>query len=213
MKAVVLLSGGLDSTVCLKKAVDEGAQVLAVTFDYGQKASKRELSAARRICKKLNVEHEVIKLGWLGALGSSALVDARARVPQPGREADKASVQEAARTVWVPNRNGVFVNVAAAMAEARGFDTVIAGLNRDEAELFPDNSIPYLAAANQALRFSTLSGVRLESYTASFSKKRILQIAKEISAPLDLIWYCYLGGRKPCGQCQSCLNYQRAAER
>jgi 7-cyano-7-deazaguanine synthase len=212
MGAVVLLSGGLDSTVCLKKALDEKQARLALTFDYGQKAAKKEIEAARKICRKLKVKQNVIKIGWLGKLGGNALVANNMKVPNPGPDASQENLQKAARDLWVPNRNGVFINIAAAFAEGMGLDTVIAGFNRDEAELFPDNSVQYIAAANAALRFSTLSGINLESYTASLSKKEIVKLGRSLNAPLNLIWYCYLGGQNPCGQCQSCTNYRQATE-
>jgi 7-cyano-7-deazaguanine synthase len=212
MKAVVLLSGGLDSTVCLKKAVDEKSAHLALTFAYGQKAAKKEVSASRKICKKLKVKHEAVKLPWFSRICRSGLVSAKAKIPEPGPDMDADGLRRISREVWVPNRNGVFVNIAAAYAEAMGLDTVLAGFNRDEAEFFPDNSVQYLAAANTALRFSTLSAVTLESYTAYLSKKEIVKLGREIGAPLDLIWYCYHGGRRPCGRCQSCVGFKKAVE-
>ncbi len=212
MQAVVLLSGGLDSTLCLKKAIDEKGAELALTFDYGQKAARKEITAARKICRKLKVKHEVVNLGWLGRLGRSALVVSNAQVPRPEPDANAQAMRKAARDVWVPNRNGVFVNVGAAYAEALGLSTVVAGFNRDEAHLFPDNSIRYMAAANTALRFSTLAGITLESYTAYLSKKEIVKLGRDIGAPLEMVWYCYLGGRQPCGRCQSCVNFRQATE-
>ncbi len=212
MRAVVLLSGGLDSTVCLKKAVDERGANLALTFDYGQKAARKETSAARRICKKLKVKHQVVNLPWFGGLGQNSLVTAKAKIPEPAPDAAPDARQKAADSVWVPNRNGVFVNIAAAYAEALGFDTVVVGFNRDEAELFPDNSVQYMAAANAALRFSTKSGITLVSYTAYLSKKEVVKLGKAIGAPLDMIWYCYHGGRQPCRRCQSCVTYRQATE-
>jgi 7-cyano-7-deazaguanine synthase len=222
MRAVVLLSGGLDSTVCLKKAVDEcggatdssekAASLLALTFDYGHKAAKKEIAAARKISRKLKVKHHVVSLSWLGKLGKSALVVPKAKVPKPRPDANRESLLKAARKVWIPNRNGVFVNIGAAFAEALGFDTIIAGFNRDEADFFPDNTIQYIAAANAALRFSTLSKITLESHTASLSKKEIVKLGRAIDAPLELVWYCYLGGQQPCGRCQSCLSFKQATE-
>jgi 7-cyano-7-deazaguanine synthase len=212
MKAVVLLSGGLDSTVCLKKAVDEGNAQLALTFDYGQKAAKRETAAARRICKKLQVKHKVINIRWMGKLGKSALLSPNVKVPNARPDANLESLQKAAREVWVPNRNGVFINIAAAFAEGLGIEAVIAGFNRDEANLFPDNSVQYIAAANAALRFSTLAGITIESHTASLSKKEIVKFGRSINAPLDMIWYCYLGGQQPCRRCQSCVSFKQATE-
>lgn len=212
MKAVVLLSGGLDSTVCLKRAVDEDGACLALTFNYGQKAAKKEIAAARKIAKKLKVKHEVVDLRWLGELGVSALTAPKAKVPELGPGADKEAQRQAARNVWVPNRNGVFVNIAAAFAEARSLDTIVAGFNRDEATMFPDNSIQYIAAANSALRFSTLTGITLESYTAYLSKKEIVKLGREIGAPLEMAWSCHLGGVRPCRRCQSCVSFNNAME-
>jgi 7-cyano-7-deazaguanine synthase len=213
MRAVVLLSGGLDSTVCLKKTVDERGASLALTFDYGQKAARKEISSARRICKKLQVKHQAVNLPWLGGLGQNSLVTANSRIPEPAPDAAPEALQKAADSVWVPNRNGVFVNIAAAYAEALGLDTVVVGFNRDEAEYFPDNSVQYMAAANAALRFSTKSGIELVSYTAYLSKKEVARLGRAIGAPLDLIWYCYQGGRQPCRRCQSCITYRRATEK
>jgi len=208
--AIVLVSGGLDSAVCLKKAVDEGVARLALTFDYGQKAAKKEIEAAQKLCRLWDVPHRVIKLDWLAAITKTALVNPDEDVPTVGYDASVERRKKAAELVWVPNRNGVFVNIAAACAEALGCDTVIAGFNREEALYFPDNSIQFIAATNAALRLSTRKGVTLFSYTAHLMKKEVGRLAERIGVPLDLLWCCYLGGPEPCGRCQSCLNFEIA---
>jgi len=208
--AVILVSGGLDSAVCLKKAVDEGVAELALTFDYGQKAARKEIEAARRLCELWEVPHRVVKLDWLARITKTALVNPAVDVPTVGYDASVERRHKAAAMVWVPNRNGVFINIAAAYAEALGCDTIIAGFNREEALYFPDNSIQFIAASNAALRLSTRSGVTLFSYTAHLMKKEVGRLAETIGVPFDLLWCCYLGGDEPCGRCQSCLNFEIA---
>jgi len=208
--AVILLSGGLDSAVCLKKAVDEGTARLAITFDYNQKAARRETEAASALCKLYKVPHRVIVLDWLAKLTRTALVNPEMNVPTVGYTASKERMKNAAESVWVPNRNGVFVHMAACFAEALGCDAVVAGFNREEAVFFQDNSIQFIAAVNASLRLSTLSGVALVSYTAHMTKKEVGRTAKRIGVPLDLLWSCYLGGPEPCGRCQSCVAFDIA---
>jgi len=200
VKSVVLLSGGLDSVVCLKRAVDETEVVLALTFDYGQPAAKREVEAAEEICKRLGVKHRTIKLEWLGEMLPEGL-----KTEAPGAElGDEKAEQEAARAVWVPNRNGVFVNIGAAFAEGLDCDQIVAGFNAEEGASFPDNSQEYIEAANAALELSTLRKPRLVSYTAKMNKMEILRLGRKIGAPLELLWSCYYGGEEMCGECMSC---------
>lgn len=219
MRAVGLLSGGLDSTVALAlvSARRLGSVELALTIDYGQRAAVREVDAARRIAARLAVPHRVVALPFFRELGGGgALLDAALALPRPDRQAlDRGGrdVVESADRVWVPNRNGVFIEVAAAFAEALGADTVVVGFNREEAATFPDNSQGYLEAMNGALTFSTRGRVALASPTAALDKVEILRAGSECGAPLDLIWPCYEGGGEPCGTCESCQRLRRAADR
>ena len=218
--AVCLLSGGLDSTVALAMAVSRSAQdgrvVLALTIDYGQRAARREIERAGRIAAHLGVTHEVVDLPFFAELPAGALLDEGAELPRPDRAAlDRGgpALEESAARVWVPNRNGVFVEVAAAHAEARGAGRVIVGFNREEAATFPDNTVEYLEALNGALRFSTKGKVRVESPTAALDKVGIVREAVRLHAPLDLVWPCYDGREAPCGTCESCQRFRRAIER
>jgi 7-cyano-7-deazaguanine synthase len=114
------------------------------------------------------------------------------------------------KAVWVANRNGVFLNVAAAFAEASGESEVLVGFNKEEAATFPDNSAGYIEAVNRALSFSTLNGVRVASYTTEWGKPRILKEAIGIGLPLDLVWSCYEAGPRRCWKCESCKRSERA---
>ena len=110
----------------------------------------------------------------------------------------------------MPNRNGVFLAVAAAFAERLGAGRIVVGFNREEAETFADNSVPFLLAANRALRFSTRNRVRVESPTKDWDKRRIVLEAERRKIALDAVWPCYEGGRRWCLECESCLRSLRA---
>jgi 7-cyano-7-deazaguanine synthase len=187
--------------------------VLALTVDYGQRAAERETASARAICARLDVPHERLDLRWLGALGGSALTSGSA-MPHPANDQlDSLEVtRESAKAVWVPNRNGVLINAAAAIAERRGAERVVVGFNSEEAATFPDNSEAFLEAATAALRFSTANGVRVHCYTAAWDKRRIVaELAGAMPEfPFELVWSCYEGGERACGSCESCKRLARA---
>ncbi len=213
MAAVVLLSGGLDSAVNLKMAADDGGVQLALTFDYGQRAAGREVAAAGAMARAVGAPHRVIALPWLAEICTTALVDTAREVPRltPEQLEEAAVVRgETARAVWVPNRNGVFINIAAAFAESGGASTVVTGFNAEEAATFPDNSAAFAAAANAALAYSTATQVRVMSYTQQLTKPEIVRLGRETGAPLGLIWSCYRGGEEHCGECESCARLERA---
>lgn len=211
MKAVAILSGGLDSTVSVALARRAGIRVVrALFFDYGQRARARERAASRAVAKHLAIPWQEIKLPWLAAVTSTGLVSGRIpRVPVSKLE-DLGTVRRSAASVWVPNRNGVFLNIAAAVAEGLGARLVLTGFDREEARTFPDNSTAYLRAANRAFRYSTANQVRVRSFVAALDKRRIVEQGRRAGAPLHLVWSCYKGGRRPCGLCESCARSRRA---
>ncbi len=184
----------------------------AVTFDYGQRARAREIAASRRMCERLGVTHQVIKLPWLAEIAHTALVDSTYALPRPQPDdlKDEAAAARSAAAVWVPNRNGVFVMIAAAIAEGLNAESVVAGFNAEEGATFPDNSPAFVDAVNAVLPLSTLSGVKLVSPTSRLTKTEIVEFGREIAAPLELIWSCYEGGEEHCWRCESCLRLRRA---
>ena len=210
--AVILLSGGLDSALNLALAARDGRAQLALTMRYGQRAEAAEARAARELCAHYGVEWKAVDVGWLGEVNPTALTRARASMPRPttaeldSMEASGASM----RAVWVANRNGVFLNIAAAWAEAIGDAEVLTGYNKEEAATFPDNSAAYLEAMNHAFSFSTLNKVRAASYTIEWDKARILQQALRVGLPLDKVWSCYEAGPERCWKCESCKRSERA---
>jgi len=211
MKSIILLSGGLDSTVSLHIATEKMDVLRALTFDYGQKAAGREITAAIEIAKYYRINHQVIALPWLAEITQTALVAKDKPVPQPQKGAlDSRQAQKSAQAVWVPNRNGVFINIAAAVAESCDADLIVTGFNSEEAATFPDNSLQFIESIKKSLSYSTLNKVKVVSYTQALDKKDIVQLGRSKDVPLGLIWSCYLGGEQPCGTCEPCQRLARA---
>jgi 7-cyano-7-deazaguanine synthase len=214
LKSVVLLSGGLDSAANLALCREEDEPVLALTADYGQRAAAAELRAAQALCREYDVPHRRLDLTWLGTEGGSSLTDPRAAVPRLRAEEldDPEVTRRTARQVWVPNRNGVLINAAAALAERAGAAQVVVGFNREEAATFPDNSAEFLEAASRSLRLSTANHVRVRCYTTELDKRGIVARLRALRKPFPfaLLWSCYHGGERPCGSCESCQRLARA---
>ena len=152
-RAIVLLSSGLDSTVNLYHFHRRGEVALALTMDYGQKSASKEVEHSARLCQKLSVAHEVVGLEFFKAFKTSSLLASSSQsLPQmkaSGLE-DPEATQGSAQAVWVPNRNGLFLNLAACYAEEVGAQVVVAGFNKEEAQTFPDNSAEFLDAINHS---------------------------------------------------------------
>jgi len=203
-KAVALVSGGLDSVVSLAAARAELEIRLVLFADYRQRALQREQAAAIGAASYYELPFLAVDLGWLGELSPRAM--------RSGQLPAGSSAFEGIADVWIPNRNGVLLNVAAAFAENRGCGVVITGFNREEAEDFPDNRADYVSAVNQALLFSTRNGVQVHSYTQGLDKREILKLGARLNAPLSLVWSCYDGGERMCGRCPSCRKLRSALE-
>jgi 7-cyano-7-deazaguanine synthase len=206
---IVLLSGGLDSTVNLELAQKKGEVLLALTYDYGQSAREREIHHSALICEKIGVNHKVISLPWLRDLTRSGLVTGEVPKIRDIKEAGRKSMER----VWVPARNLIFVSIAVAFAEEIGADAIICGFNKEEAEAFPDNSKEFVSKFNSLLPYASLKEVKLFSFTQELEKWEIAKLGWEIGAPLEHCWPCYLGGKEICGECESCLRFINALKR
>ncbi|NJL24493.1 MAG: 7-cyano-7-deazaguanine synthase QueC [Calothrix sp. SM1_5_4] len=211
-KAIVLLSGGLDSTYNLFKAVRQLKVARTLTFNYGQKAAGKEIETARRLSSDLGVAHQVVELPWFRDFTHTALVASGVEVPS-GVEVRIDSVEHSLRTaksVWVPNRNGILLNIAAGFAEGLGAQYVIPGFNLEEAQTFPDNTDAFLRSLDQAFSYSTASRVRTQCFSVHLDKGQIVAEGKALGLPFARLWPCYFAGDKWCGRCESCQRYARA---
>lgn len=211
MKSVVLLSSGLDSTVNFHEALARGDQVLlCLTFDYGQRAAKKEIEHAKKQCEFNGIPHKVVDLKWFSDFTKTSLVSQKMDVPTQVKIESLSASLESAKAVWVPNRNGIFLNIAAGFAEGLGADSVLVGFNKEEGATFPDNTQEYIDKSNAAFEYSTSNKIKVKCYTTDLDKTQIVKRAKELKINFDLIWPCYMAGEKICGQCESCMRYQRA---
>ncbi|MEQ1723052.1 MAG: 7-cyano-7-deazaguanine synthase QueC [Pseudobdellovibrio sp.] len=210
--SIVLLSAGLDSTVNFYAAKLETNIKLAITFDYGQKAAKKEIECARAIADSHKVKHQVVELPWLKNLGSSSLTSDATKVPTGKNiSIDNQKVSEStARAVWVPNRNGVFLNIAASYAESIKAEILVPGFNREEAATFPDNSLDFIRACRKSFIYSTATQVEIQCYTITMGKTEIVELGKKLLVPFDKIWPCYQANDFWCGECESCQRAKRA---
>ncbi len=214
-KALVLLSSGLDSTVNLYAAVKKYQVVKVLPFDYGQRAAQREIQKSRQICKLLRLNHQVVKVDLFKDFGKSSLINTKMKVPTKG-QVQIGNHRESLKTasgVWVPNRNGVCLNIAAACADAYDVEYVIPGFNKEEAATFPDNSKTYLRHLTKAFQFSTQNQVIAKCFTIDMDKTQIVKWGKKMKIDWNLTWPCYFSGKSRCGQCESCLRAKNAFEK
>ncbi len=211
-KAVVLLSAGLDSTVNLFAALRELDVVLAITFNYGQKAVLKEIEKSKALAKSAGIKHLIVDLPWLKSLGKSGLTQEGGIIPK-GRQIamdNLTTSEKTAKAVWIPNRNGVFLNIAASFAESLNAKYIIPGFNVEEASTFPDNSFDFIRATRKALAYSTANQVEVKCFTINMTKPEIAKLGLDLQIPFNDLWPCYLGGKNWCGQCESCQRARRA---
>lgn len=211
-KACVLLSGGLDSVVSAYYTKKYKADIdFCLFFDYGQKALKRERKAAEFFSKELDARLITVKLPFLREITGTALVNSHS-VPNVNMENldDIQVTTQSMIDVWVPNRNGLFLNVAASYADSFKTDYIVVGFNKEEAVTFKDNSIEFIKISNKAFKLSTLFQPEIYSPYYGKDKDFIVKSASRLKVPLEKIYSCYNGYSKMCGVCESCIRFKRA---
>jgi len=208
-KAVVLLSGGLDSATTLAVAKAQDYELYALSMDYGQR-HRRELESARKLAAFFKVkEHRVLKTA-LGELGGSALTDSRIAMRKGKAWKPGAQIP----STYVPGRNLIFLALATAYAETLGAEAVFIGANALDYSGYPDCRPGFLKAFEAAARLGTRMGVsgsppKIEAPLLHLSKAKIISLGTSLGVPFELTWSCYNGGKRPCGKCDSCLIRRR----
>lgn len=214
LRAVALLSGGLDSGVAVADWMARGHEIsVCLCADYGQRAFAREAAASRALAERFGLPWRQVDLPWLGdasRVAGAAQVQGSAS-PVPERSESDPGDEESAAAVWIPARNVVLVALAAAVAESEGSEVVLAGFNREEAATFPDNSAAFLDACTAVLALGTRNGVRVESPTLGWDKVEIATRALELGlGPADFA-SCYQAEGDPANcRCESCVRSRRA---
>ena len=205
-KSIVLLSGGLDSLVSLGLKRNELNVSLALTFDYGQKSAQQEIDASKKICEYYGIEHEIIKLDWLKNITQTSLVSDD-KIPTGDALNDG---NQSMKSVWVPNRNGLFLNIAGSYADSYGYDYVLIGANKEEAQTFSDNTQEFIDAINKEFEYSTQNAPKVVAPLINYIKNDIVMLALDSGIPLELTRSCYQGGVKHCGICESCVRLKNS---
>ncbi|MFA5356196.1 MAG: 7-cyano-7-deazaguanine synthase QueC [Candidatus Omnitrophota bacterium] len=197
-KAIVLLSGGLDSAVTLYIARKQGYKCFCLVFDYGQR-HKKEIRAARKIARLSGSPIRLMKIGlpW----GGSSLLDKRLKVPS--RRTGKVP------STYVPGRNIIFLSFALSYAEATGAEAIFIGAHTQDYSGYPDCRPEFYRAFLKVINTGTLSGVKkrgpkIVTPLIKMGKAEIVRKGLSLGVPVGLTWSCYRGGRKPCGVCDSC---------
>lgn len=200
--AIALLSGGLDSATAAALAREAGYQLIALSLDYGQR-HRRELEAAAAIAQALDItEHHTLRVN-LATWGGSALTDETIAVPTDGL------VDNVIPNTYVPGRNTVFIALGLSLAEARGAQRLVLGVNAVDYSGYPDCRPDYLETFQQLARLSSKEGregrpTELWAPLVQCSKTEIVQQALRLGVPIASTWSCYSGGDEPCGRCDSC---------
>jgi 7-cyano-7-deazaguanine synthase len=207
---VVLFSGGLDSTTALAWALARYDRVLALTFDYGQR-HRVEVALARKAARRLGIAHTVLKVD-LRQIGGSALTDSAIPLPRSERPANRSAAPPA---TYVPFRNGIFLALAAAWAEARGVRDLVCGFHVADSPDYPDTTPRFVKAMERAIREGTKAAFggpqpRLIAPLLGLSKTSIIRSGLALGADYSHSVSCYAGGERPCGTCSSCRFRTRA---
>lgn len=201
--AVVLLSGGLDSTTTLAQAIADGCTVTALSFRYGQRHTK-ELVSAANVAEFFGVKHVIVDLDL--SMFRSALTRPELDVPE---NRDESQMGQDIPITYVPARNIIMMSVAAGLCESVDADRIYIGANNVDYSGYPDCRPEFFEAFQQMIAVGTKCGVegnpiKIMTPILRLSKADIVRLGKKLGAPLHLTWSCYEGGEKACGRCDSC---------
>jgi 7-cyano-7-deazaguanine synthase len=204
-RAVVLLSGGMDSCVCAALAVRQH-DAAALHVSYGQRTERREQQSFLAICDRLNIRDRlVVRNEALRAIGGSALTDENIAVPIAPAAAQEIPV------TYVPFRNAHFLSVAVSWAEVLGASKIYIGAVEPDSSGYPDCRPAYYEAFNRVIAVGTKEGnIQIVTPLIAMRKAEIIRLGLELNAPFDLTWSCYSHEDQACGLCDSCVLRLRA---
>jgi 7-cyano-7-deazaguanine synthase len=208
-RAVVCLSGGMDSCVCATLAARD-YDVFAVHFSYGQRTEARELRSAQKMSQILGIRELLhLKIDLFRRIGGSALTDQSIAVPEAST--NEAEIGSEVPVTYVPFRNAHFLSAAVSWAEVLGAKTVLIGAVEQDSSGYPDCRPAYYDAFNQLIKMGTKDGeIRVETPLIAMRKNEIVRLGVELGAPFHVSWSCYSGETEACGVCESCVLRLRA---
>jgi 7-cyano-7-deazaguanine synthase len=208
-KAVVCLSGGMDSCVCAALAARD-FDVYAIHFSYGQRTEARELRSAADVARLIGAKELMpLKMDLFRRIGGSALTDAGIGVPDA--PAEEAEIGDAVPITYVPFRNAHFLSAAVSWAEVLGAETIFIGAVEQDSSGYPDCRPAYYEAFNRLIAEGTKDGtILVVTPLIALRKSEIIQLGVELGAPFHVSWSCYSGETEACGRCESCVLRLRA---
>ena len=199
-KAVVIMSGGMDSTLVAYMMHNLGYKIIGVHFNYDQRTQQKELECFESIAQAVSVSKKyTLDLDFFKQLGASALTDREIEVPTGG-------VEEGVPVTYVPFRNGIFLSMAAAIAEKEGAEVIAIGVVEEDSSGYPDCREDYISAMQKAINLGTKeeTNITIAMPLVHLKKSEIVAKALELHVPLELTWSCYKNESKACGVCDSC---------
>ena len=199
-KAVCIVSGGMDSALSAKIAQNEGYKIIALHFNYGQKTQHKELECFRKVATEIDaVEKYEIDLPFFAQIGASALIDKDIDVPISG-------LGEGVPATYVPFRNGIFLSIAAAIAEKHKAEALYIGVVEEDSSGYPDCRESYIKQMQKAINLGTKDETQLEIKMplVHLKKSEIVKMSLALDVPLEHTWSCYKSEEKACGVCDSC---------
>lgn len=203
-KILVNLSGGLDSTVLLHYLIKKGAEVHAVSFNYGSKHNEIEIDHAKKICDKLGISHQIIHLDFINKCFKSDLLQKGGEIPEGHYAADNM------KSTVVPFRNGIFYSISAGLAESYGCDFVALASHAGDHTIYPDCRESFTQSMYNSIKLGTEKGIQLIAPFNRISKTDIVKIGKELNVDFSLTYSCYKGKEKHCGKCGTCFERKEA---
>ncbi|AQW85292.1 7-cyano-7-deazaguanine synthase [Campylobacter pinnipediorum subsp. caledonicus] len=199
-KAVCIMSGGMDSTLCAVLAKKQGYDIVALHFDYNQRTMSREKRAFKEICDKIGVVKKVeLDVSFISDIGANALTDLSMDIRKDG-------VADDVPNTYVPFRNGIFISIAAALAEKEGAEALFIGVVEEDSSGYPDCSDEFIKSINDAINKGTKdsTNIKIHMPLVHLSKADIVKSSLQNNSPLELTWSCYENEDEACGLCDSC---------
>jgi len=208
-KAVCIISGGMDSALSAKIAQQEGYEIIALHFNYGQRTEAKELLCFRKVAKDVEASKVYeVDLPFFEQIGASALTDKSIEVPTGG-------IEEGVPVTYVPFRNGIFLSIAASVAEKHAAEALFIGVVEEDSSGYPDCRESYIEQMQKAINMGTKDETHLsiKMPLVAMNKSEIVQKSLEMDVPLGSTWSCYKSEDAACGVCDSCRLRLRGFER